>query len=247
MPDYYDISVPLSSETPVYPGDPPVELRRLLDVARGDDFTLSALALSLHAGAHVDAPAHYVAGGASIDAVPPEVFLGPALVLDLTACARTIDLPALRTALAGAHAHPKAAENGAARLLLKTRNSALWRAYPGRFAPSWVGLDPAAARWLVAQGARLVGIDYATIEPPPAAAARTTFDTHRTLLGAGVVILEGIDLSAVPAGSYDLVCLPLRVVGAEAAPARVLLREREGRPPGPPNPGGEDAAPRPGG
>src|SRR5262249_29412787 len=154
------------------------------DVTRGDPYSLTALAMSCHTGTHIDAPAHYIAGGATVDQLPLDLLIGRAQVLDLADRRGATTLERLQGAGLGA---------GAERLLFKTRNSALWAQSPGRLAPDWDGLAPETARWLVARapggpGLRLAGIDYLSIEPPDSA----DFATHRTLLAASVVIVEGL-------------------------------------------------------
>jgi arylformamidase len=210
---WIDVSVPLRDGMVVYEGDPPARIERVAEIARGDMANITHLDLGAHTGTHVDAPAHFLPGGAGADRLPLDVLIGPAVVADLTARAGDIDAAAL-----GAVDLP----DGTERLLLKTRNSALWAR--DAFVPEFAGLTDAAARELVARGVRLVGIDYLSIAPSGDPAP-----THRTLLGAGVVIVEGLDLRAVAPGRYELVCLPLRIAGADGAPARALLRAAPGR------------------
>jgi arylformamidase len=193
----------------VWPGDPPVQLDRLQDGALGDPATLSRLCAGLHAGTHVDAPLHFLAGGASIDTMPIAAMTGPARVLAIAA-----DREITAADLAGLPSEPEA------RVLLKTSNSL--RYGQGRFVEDFLGLTLEAAGLLVARGVRTLGIDYLSI----AGYAADQGAIHRRLLGAGIWIIEGLDLSRVPPGDYDLFCLPLAIVGAEAAPARVLLRSR---------------------
>jgi arylformamidase len=202
-----DISLPIHDGMVVYEGDPAVSVTAAMSRERGDPANVSLLRLGSHTGTHVDAPAHFLAGTASVDALALDVLVGPALVAELTA-SRTVeraDLAALPL-------------QGHTRLLLKTRNSSLWDR--DSFSRDYVALSVEAARLLVERGFRLVGIDYLSIE----AFAVTGHPVHTTLLGAGIAILEGLDLRRVTPGVYELLCLPLRVAGADGAPCRAVLR-----------------------
>jgi arylformamidase len=195
-----DVSVPVGPGMITYPGDPEVTLERVASIAGGDGLNLSRLALGVHSGTHVDAPLHFVDGAPAAETLPLDVLVGPARVVDLTAAER------LDAATLGG-------VDLAERVLLKTRNSQLWER--DAFSEDFLLLDEAAARVVVDAGVRLIGIDYLTIGDE---------DAHRVLLGAGVVALETLDLRAVEAGEYELICAPLKLVGADGAPARVLLR-----------------------
>ncbi|XXF75372.1 cyclase family protein [Myxococcaceae bacterium GXIMD 01537] len=204
---WVDVSVPLRDGMVHWPDNPPVHLSRELDLARGDDATVSKLSLGVHSGTHVDAPVHFIAGAPGVDALPLDRLMGEARVLDFQGV-QAITPEALR-----AHA-PRSGE----RLLFKTDNSArCWRT--DAFLPDFVYLSLDAARYLAALRVRTVGIDYLSIASPTAGIA-----THRALLEAGVCIIEGLDLSPVSAGSHELLCLPLRIQGGDGAPARALLR-----------------------
>jgi arylformamidase len=187
-----DVSVPVRPGMITYPGDPEVRLERVSSIADGEVANLSRLDLGVHSGTHVDAPLHFVDGGASVETLPLDVLVGPCVVVD------GLDAAAV--------------PRGAERVLFKTPNSRLWER--DEFSEDFVALDGAAARALVERGVRLVGIDYLSIGDEEA---------HRALLGAGVVAIEGLDLREVDPGEYRLVCAPLKLEGAEGAPARVLL------------------------
>lgn len=202
MSDIIDISVAIQPSTVTYPGDPTVTLERVASLADGDIVNLTRLDLGAHTATHVDAPLHFIEGAPATEALPLDVLVGPASVLDLTAAER-LD--------AAAFDGVELAE----RVLLKTRNSELWGR--GTFAEDALQLDGGAARVLVDAGVRLVGIDYLSVGDPEA---------HRVLLGAGVVPVEGLDLSGVEPGEYELICAPLKLVGSDGAPARALLRRR---------------------
>lgn len=202
---WLDVTVPIHAGMVVYDGDPPVDVTAALSLDRGDPANVSRLALGSHTGTHVDAPAHFVRGGAGVDRLPLDVLLGPARVL---AC------PPGPIGAATVAGHARSGE----RLVLKTGNSALWRR--GTFAADYQALTLEAARALVEAGVGLVAIDYLSIE----AFGVPGHPVHRCLLEAGVVVLEGLDLSGVEAGRYELCCLPLRIRDGDGAPARALLR-----------------------
>lgn len=202
------MSVPVRTGMVVYDGDPEVRIERVMEIARGDLANLSRMELGTHTGTHVDAPLHFVDGGAGADRLPLDALVGPAVVADARGAPGDIDA----AALAALGVPP-----GTERLLLRTRNGDLWDR--GAFTRDYAGVADDAARELVAMGVRLLGIDYLSIAPSADPAP-----THRTLLEAGVVVVEGLDLRAAPAGTYELVCLPLRIEGADGAPARALLR-----------------------
>ncbi|HEX9797001.1 MAG TPA: cyclase family protein [Anaerolineales bacterium] len=209
---WIDISVGISPALPVWPGDPAIELERLASIEAGEEVNISRLASGVHIGTHVDAPKHFLDEGGTVEALSLEALIGPAEVVEISGSA-TIDAEAL----AGADI-----PGGCQRLLLKTSNSQLWSRIEAGFQKDFVAVDDSGAGWLVDHGLRLVGIDYLSIAPWGAAGP-----THRTLLRAGVVILEGIDLRQVAPGSYQLVCLPLKLVGSDGAPARAVLESIE--------------------
>ena len=204
----YDVTVPLDSRVPIFPGDPDFRLERVASLSDGAVCNLSRLDCGTHTGTHIDAPVHFIDGAPAVDATPLEAMLGPAYVVDATSVSERIDAGTL-----GALAIPEDVD----RLIFKTRNSELW-ALP-TFAPDFVGVTARAAAALVERGVRLVGIDYLSIAPPG-----DPTPTHVALLSAGVVILEGLDLRAVAPGRYELLCLPIRLVGSDGAPARAVLR-----------------------
>lgn len=203
-----DISAPLSPSIPVYPGDPAFEIERLSDVEKGDELTLSVIRMCAHTGTHVDAPLHFIPGGATVATWPLGALVGPASVLDLTGVWGEIHARDLE------RVNPSPTLE---RILLQTTNSRLWDK-PG-FRAELVGLAPDAARWLIDRGVKLVGIDYLSIERFGA----VPVETHPILLGAGVVILEGLDLRHIAPGRYTLCCLPLSIAHAEGSPARAIL------------------------
>ncbi len=210
----FDITVPVHPGMFVYPGNPQVFREPVLRMEAGDPCNLSRIDLGVHTGTHIDAPVHFIEDGNGIDGIPTEALLGEALVVDATSVESEIDAAFLATVEVPA---------GTERVLFKTRNSSFWDR--GEFTDGYVGVAPDAAALLVERGVKLVGIDYLSVATP-----EHGIDTHRVLLGAGTVILEGIDLSAVEPGWYELVCLPIRLVGSDGAPARAILRSLAGTP-----------------
>jgi arylformamidase len=209
---WIDISVPIHDGMPRWPGDPPLVLERASSMDRGDEANVTRLTIGAHAGTHVDAPAHFLAAGAGVDEMPLDAMVGPARVLSFGE-ARPI---------ARGDLEREAIREGE-RILLRTRNSdTSWFRRP--FDPGYVHLSVEAAEYLARLRPRCVGIDYLSIggfEPDD-----RNPHAHRHLLGAGVWIVEGLHLAGVEPGAYDLVCLPLRLEGADGAPARALVRRR---------------------
>jgi arylformamidase len=205
---WIDVSRPVRAGMIVFDGDPEVSIERVSDIARGDLANISRVQLGTHTGTHVDAPLHFIGDGPGIDELPLDVLVGPALVADARDAPGDIDA----AALAGLDVPA-----GTERLLLRTRNEGLWER--GEFTRDYVGVAADAAQALVDKGVRLVGIDYLSIAPSSDPAP-----THKTLLGAGVVVVESLDLSAAAPGRYDMVLLPLRLEGGDGSPARALLR-----------------------
>jgi arylformamidase len=205
----FDVSVPLSAEVPVFPGDPPLELQQLARLEDGSAYCLSRIALGSHSGTHVDAPAHFLPGGAGVDALPLEILIGKARVVKLPVSERIerSDLEELDL-------------SDDLRVLFKTRMSGQLR--QPVFQEDHVYVTPDAAIYLAQIGIKLVGMDYLSIER----FGTSDYAAHRALLSAGVVIVEGLDLSEVEPGEYDMFCLPLRIPGGDGSPARVVLRTR---------------------
>lgn len=205
----YDISVAISPELLVYPGDPPVEIAPVSQAANhplsGMSANVSRLSISTHAGTHIDPPFHYLPNGAKVDEIPLNALVGECEVIDI-GIEDEINIPVLQKF-----------QFTAERVLFKTKNSHLW----GRseFARNYTYLNQAAAEYLAARKLKLVGIDYLSIDKFDS----KTPQAHLALLKAGIVILEGLNLSEVPAGKYDLFCLPLKIAGGDGAPARAIL------------------------
>ena len=207
-PAIYDITVPISESIAVWPGDPAVEISQSSHMKRGDKNTVSRLALGAHVGTHVDAPSHFILDGAGVDTLDLETLVGPADVID------TPDTELLTSDVLASLPIPPDCD----RILFHTRNSAWWDEGYSTFNPRFVALSEDGAQWLVARGVRLVGIDYLSVAP-----YKNSTPTHRALLSAGIVIIEGLDLRGISPGRYELVCLPLRITGIDGAPARAIL------------------------
>lgn len=193
----------------IYPGNPEIRFRSHSSIERGDRSNVTALALGSHSGTHVDAPSHFLPGGSPVDRIPLDRLIGPAAVLDLP-----VELASVGAADLARHDL-----RGHRRVLLRTRNSAA--AAGTRFTSDYCALTADGAEYLIDRGVELVGIDALSIEPFGSA----DFAVHHLLLGRGVVIVEGLDLSSISAGVYQLVCLPLRLQGLDGAPARAVLLE----------------------
>ena len=206
---WIDVSAALTSDLVHWPTDPAIELTRLSDLNEGGDVTVTHLSMTVHAGTHIDAPLHFLHDGPSIDQLSPDSVIGRARVVQ-------IDDP---HAVQAEELRQHSIRSGE-RLLLRTRNSERDWAQDRDFDENYVFIAPDAARFLVDIGVRLVGIDYLSIGGFHEGGA----ETHRILLSAGIYAVEGLVLQHVPAGEYDLICLPLRIVGAEGAPARALVR-----------------------
>lgn len=207
----YDITVPLSNDMPVYEGDPAVEISTAMSMKNGDAANVSRICCGIHTGTHVDAPNHFIDGTRRVDELDLEKLIGTCQVVEID-----------RNADAIGSEHVKDLQN-VERVLFKTKNSDFWNDYSQGFRREFAYIEPEAARILVDKGVKLVGIDYLSVEK----FGSEDFATHITLLEKEVIILEGLDLRNVPAGKYELICLPLKIVGGtgDGAPARTVLRE----------------------
>lgn len=205
----YDISVPIHASMPVYEGDPGVEVEAWSAFAKGNSSNVSLLNFGAHTGTHVDAPAHFIEGARKIDALPLEILIGPARVISVSEDASEIDPEFIE----------RCDLNGVERLIFHTRNSSFWNE---GFRKDFTHLLPEAAQILVDRGIKLVGTDYLSIEKFHSGHHKT----HLTLLSNKVVIVEGLNLSDVPDGDYELICLPLKIAegAGDGAPARAVLR-----------------------
>ena len=206
-----DISLPVGPELLTWPGDPGIEVRPAKRISKGDPANVSELRIGTHTGTHVDPPVHFVEGADPIDAVALNVLFGEAVVADL----RAVD------AIGASELEALSLPEGTERLLCRTRNSELWTRLPADFPDHYVAVTPDGARWCVDRGLRLVGVDFLSVE----ADGPSDHPVHHTLLENGVIIVEGLDLSAVEPGTYTFACLPLRITGGDGGPARAFLIE----------------------
>lgn len=200
-----DISHSLHPDMPVWPGDPPFQREERLTFEK-DGLRLSTLHIGAHCGTHLDAPAHFLKEGTTVESLSLETLIGPAYVADLRGTARI-----------GADNLRKAVPDSVERLLLKTDNAARWGP---QFNRSYVALDESAADWALDASVRLIGMDYLSVEIFGASEPVV----HRKLLGASVILVEGLKLDVVEPGWYELICLPIKLSGAEGAPCRAALR-----------------------
>jgi len=204
----YDVTLPLGPTTPLYPGDPPFIMKMYRRLEAGDSSNGSLLAMGSHNGTHIDAPLHFIAGGLSVDRIPPEALVGPCVLVDVgDADSITAEVLA-RLNLAGRE-----------RILFRTKNST-W--ISKRFQEPFIGFSADGAKCLVELGPTLIGIDSPSLDPR----GTPGHPAHKAILGSGKIkgAIEWLNLAGLQAGEYELFCGPLLVVGAEGAPCRVLLR-----------------------
>ena len=206
---WVDVSIPLRSGMVHWPDNPPVRIERMLDIERGDVANVSTISLGSHTGTHMDAPIHFVRGGEGMDRMPLDATMGLARVIE-------IKDPA---SIKPDELYPHGIGRGE-RVLFKTRNSSLaW--WTQDFIEDFVYVSRQAARYLAERGVRTVGVDYLSV----GGFFVDGVETHQALLGAGIWVIEGLDLSRVEPGEHELICLPLKVEGGDGAPARALLRK----------------------
>jgi arylformamidase len=205
----YDITLTISSDMPVWPGDPAVQLEQIESIDKGDHVNVTRLDLSAHTGTHVDAPHHFLNDHRTVESLPLDVLTGPCYVAQLPD-----DVDEITAAILARTPIPVGTE----RILFGTSNSHWWAQGVQAFQTDFVAVSEDGAQWLVDHGVKLVGVDYLSVAP-----FGDSTPTHQVLLKAGIVILEGVNLSQVSRGFYDLYCLPLKLSGSDGAPARVIL------------------------
>ena len=205
----FDISLTISPELPVWPGDPVINLKLVSSMDKGDICNVSYLALGVHAGTHVDAPHHFLNDKRTVETLQLDTLVGPAFLINL---GNNVDVIS-EEVLASASIPPQVK-----RLLIKTRNSELWASEEKTFKKDFVAISEDGARWLVQKDIKLVGVDYLSVAP-----FGMGVPTHQVLLQAGIIALEGLNLNNIPEGYYDLYCLPLKLLGSDGAPARAIL------------------------
>jgi len=205
----YDISLTISPNLPTWPGDPELVLKQFESIDKGSRTNCTSISTSVHLGTHVDAPHHFLNDGRTVESLPLEVLTGPCYVLQLPDGVEAITSEVLdRTEIT----------SDMKRILFGTRNSHQWVKDESKFQTDYVAITEDGAEWLVEHGVQLVGVDYLSVAP-----YEDSVPTHTVLLKAGVVVLEGLNLSKVMRGFYDLYCLPLKIAGSDGAPARAIL------------------------
>lgn len=211
MAKIWDITLPFRTDLPLWPGDPAPRTSLMKSMEGGYRCNVTRLEMGVHFGTHLDAPCHFIEGGKAVDALALDMLVGPCVVAGIPEAA----------AITPAHLDALDLPADTRRLLLKTRNSALWDRPDHPFFEDYAALTPDAARWVVDKGIGLIGIDYLSIQR----FADDVSTTHIVLLDAEVIIVEGLDLRAVGPGPYALTCLPMKLAGADGAPVRAILTE----------------------
>ncbi len=205
----YDISLTLSPDLPTWPGDPGLELEKFESMDQGSGTNCTSISTSVHIGTHVDAPHHFLNDGRTVDELSLDVLTGPCYVLQLPDGVDAITSEVLdRSEIT----------SDMKRILFGTSNSHFWAQGEKEFQTDFVAITEDGAEWLVEHGVQLVGVDYLSVAP-----YGDSVGTHSVLLKAGVVVVEGLNLSKVMRGFYDLYCLPLKIAGSDGAPARAIL------------------------
>jgi arylformamidase len=206
--EWYDISIPLKNGMVTWPGDPPVKVKRLLDVDHGDGITLSAISMGTHTGTHMDSPFHFIKGGKGLDEMPFDATIGLARVIEIYD-EKSIKIEELL----------KCRIRKGERVLFKTKNSArCWKS--NSFKKDFVYISQDAAEFLANRKIRTVGVDYLSVDE----FGHNESMTHMTLLKAGIWIIEGLNLCQIEQGTYQMICLPLKIVNSDGAPARAIVK-----------------------
>jgi len=205
----YDISLTIAEDLPVWPGDPKIKLKKISKIEDGEEANVTHISACVHIGTHVDAPDHFMGNGQTVENLPLDLLVGVAFVVEMHVDGQ-VSAGDLQSA---------SIPEGTKRLLIKTSNSQIWAEGVKEFKNDFIALEADAAAYLVNQGVEVVGVDYLSVAPftDPA-------PTHQILLEAGVLIIEGLNLSGIEPGNYTLMCLPLKISGSDGAPARVLLK-----------------------
>ena len=205
----FDISLTIAEDLPVWPGDPKIELKKISKIEDGEEANVTHISACVHIGTHVDAPDHFLGNGQTVDNLPLDLLVGAAFVVEMHVDGQisAVDLQSASI------------PEGTKRLLIKTANSQLWTEGVKEFKSDFIALEADAAAFLVNKGVEVVGVDYLSVAP-----FANPAPTHRILLEAGVLVIEGLNLSGIEPGEYALMCLPLKISGSDGAPARVLLQ-----------------------
>jgi len=205
----HDISLTISPSLPTWPGDPALELEQIESMDKGAEANVTHISACVHLGTHVDAPRHFINAGSAIESLPLDVLTGPCYVVQLPDGVEAITAEMLER---------MELTFDFKRILFGTRNSHWWVKGESKFQTDFVAITEDGAEWLVKRGVQLVGVDYLSVAPYD-----DSVPTHTILLKAGIVIVEGLNLSQISRGFYDLYCLPLKIAGSDGAPARAIL------------------------
>jgi len=209
---FYDVSLLISEDLPVWPGDPGISMKLSSSLEQGDQANVTQIQMGVHTGTHIDAPFHFEPDGMAIDKLPIETLVGPCHVVEMLDVKESIGLAELE----------KLDLEGVVRILFKTKNSNWWKSSEKEFQKNFIYISELGAKFLIDLGVKVVGIDYLSVER----FGSSDYATHHLLLRNQVVIIEGLNLSDVAMGEYELIALPLKLKGADGAPARVILREK---------------------
>ncbi len=212
----HDISIPIKTEMPFWPGDPIVELTSYSAISLGNSTNMTQIQMSVHTGTHIDAPKHFIDNGKTIDQIPLEQLCGKTLVIHMGDDVDVIREKELKIY------HWASIIEKTRKVIFRTRNSSLWASYPVDFQRDYVGIDASGSEFLRGLGVQLVGIDYLSVAP-----FKETKPSHEILLSSDIVLLEGLNLTNIEGGYYDLFCLPLNIVGSDGSPARAILVENQ--------------------
>jgi len=205
----YDISLTISPNLPTWPGDPKLELKQIESMDQGASANVTHISAAVHLGTHVDAPHHFLNDGRTVENLPLDVLTGECYVVQLPAGVEAITAEVLeRTEIT----------KDMKRVLFGTSNSHYWAKGEATFQTDFVAITEDGAEWLVEHGVQLVGVDYLSVAPYD-----DSVPTHTVLLKAGVVVVEGLNLSQIMRGFYQLYCLPLKIADSDGAPARAIL------------------------
>jgi arylformamidase len=206
---WIDISLTLKSNMMHWPGDPPVSIERVREMDKGDTVNLSKITMGVHSGTHVDAPVHFIKGAKGVDRLLFDLLIGPARIIEIA------DTDTIQKKELTGHRIKKGE-----RILLRTRNSIKKILYRDTFSEDFVYMEKDAAEFLVSRGIKTLGVDYLSV----GGYEKNGPDVHRTLLSAGILVIEGLDLTGVLPGNYDMICLPIKILDSDGAPARAILK-----------------------
>ena len=205
----FDVTIPIHPNMVVWPGDPPISFHRVKKIEEGSNSNVSEIKMGVHTGTHVDAPVHFIQGKPGIDSLDLSILIGPAQVVELPDDCNLIDEKVVQSA---------GIKPGMERVLFKTKNSRFWQTDPDHFHTDFTAFSVNGSRAIISMGIRLLALDYLSISP-----YKQSRPTHEALLGANIIVVEGLDLSHIGPGFYQLICLPLRLMGSDGSPARVVL------------------------